>query len=89
MIIEFDLPGCRSLKEKRSRLGGLRERFGKKTNLAVTECGGQDNHGYARYAFVAAASDAVAVERILSGVEDKVEEVVDAYVSDSYREELV
>ena len=67
----------------------MKERFGKKPNLAVTECGGQDNHGYARYAFVAAASDAIAVERILSGVEDKIEEVVDAVVADSYREELV
>ena len=29
MTIDFHLGGCRSLKEKRQRLKGMRERFGK------------------------------------------------------------
>ncbi|MFK7916113.1 MAG: DUF503 family protein, partial [Pseudomonadales bacterium] len=37
--VRFVLHGCRSLKDKRKRLRGLRDRFGKQTGLAVCESG--------------------------------------------------
>ena len=35
--LEFHIPGCKSLKEKRGRLAGMRDRFGRLTNVAVCE----------------------------------------------------
>ncbi len=53
--VSFCLAGCRSLKEKRQRLGGLRERFGKQVNVAVCESNFQDMHDRAEWTFVAVA----------------------------------
>jgi uncharacterized protein YlxP (DUF503 family) len=37
LTVNFYLGGCRSLKEKRQRLKGMRERFGRTFNVAVCE----------------------------------------------------
>ncbi|MEE4283615.1 MAG: DUF503 family protein [Pseudomonadales bacterium] len=37
LTIVFHLHGCQSLKDKRQRLAGLRDRFGKQTQVAVCE----------------------------------------------------
>lgn len=39
LTITFSLIGCRSLKEKRQRMGGLHARFGNTPSVAVCESG--------------------------------------------------
>jgi len=84
--VSFVLPGCRSLKEKRQRLGGLRERFGRQVNVAVCESNFQDVHDRAEWSFVAAALTARLVEQILSDIEQRIVETVDATVAELVRE---
>lgn len=84
--VSFVLPGCRSLKEKRQRLGGLRERFGRQVNVAVCESKFQDIHDRAEWSFVAAALTARLVEQILSDIEQRIVETVDANVAEFVRE---
>ncbi len=42
--VEFHLHGCGSLKEKRSRLGGFRQRVGRQTGVALIESDFADAH---------------------------------------------
>ncbi|MGA0840604.1 MAG: DUF503 family protein [Pseudomonadales bacterium] len=80
LTITFRLGGCRSLKEKRQRLAGLRDRFGRNPQLAVFESGAADALDRAEWTFVAGASAAVVVEQLLAGIERDVQESVDAEV---------
>ena len=86
LTVRFALPGCRSLKEKRQRLGGLRERFGRHTNVAVIESNHADAHQHAEWSFVAAAQSLQLVDRTLAELEAKIIESVDAQVLDVARE---
>ena len=36
MTMTFSLPGCGSLKEKRQRMGGMHERFGRTPSVATS-----------------------------------------------------
>jgi len=80
LTVSFALPGCRSLKEKRQRLGGLRERFGRYTNLAVCESDLADQHDRAEWSFVAAARSVALVDQTLADVEQRILETTDAEV---------
>jgi uncharacterized protein YlxP (DUF503 family) len=82
----FVLPGCRSLKEKRQRLGGLRERFGRQVNVAVCESNFQDIHDRAEWSFVAVALTSRLIEQTLSDIEQRIVETVDANVAEFVRE---
>uniref|UniRef100_UPI0025BD1F44 DUF503 family protein n=1 Tax=Halomonas sp. TaxID=1486246 RepID=UPI0025BD1F44 len=42
LTLHISLPGCQSLKEKRQRMGGLHERFGRNPAVAVCESGEHD-----------------------------------------------
>ena len=84
--LRFLLHGCRSLKEKRQRLGGLRDRFGKSTSIAVCESGFQDSHQHAEWTFVAVAQTARLIDQMLGEIEQKVFDVTDAQVVDVHRE---
>jgi uncharacterized protein YlxP (DUF503 family) len=86
--VTFVLPGCRSLKEKRQRLGGLRERFGRQVNVAVCESNYQDVHDRAEWSFVAVALTSRLVEQTLSDIEQRIVDTVDANVADFARELL-
>lgn len=83
--IGFHLHGCRSLKEKRARLAGLRDRFGRQANLAVFESHFQDALQQAQWTLVAGAADARAVEQLLTAVERDIQLLVDAEVVDIER----
>jgi uncharacterized protein len=84
--VSLVLPGCRSLKEKRQRLGGLRERFGRQVNVAVCESNFQDIHDRAEWSFVAAALTSRLLEQTLSEIEQRIVETVDANVAGFVRE---
>lgn len=88
LTVEFFLEGCRSLKEKRHRLRGLRDRFGRRPNVAVCESGYQDDHQRGEWTFVVVASHMPVVQGIMDRIESKIEEVVDAEIADIDRDEL-
>ena len=84
----FHLHGCRSLKEKRRRLNGLRDRFGKQTGLAVCESGFADDLQRAEWTFVAAAGHGKVIDQALSQVEQYLVANVDAEVVNLEKEWL-
>jgi len=86
--VSFLLPGCRSLKEKRQRLGGLRERFGRQANVAVCESAFQDVHDRAQWSFIAVALTTRLIDQILSDIESRIVDSVDASVAEMVRESL-
>ena len=65
----FYLRGCASLKEKRQRLGRLRDKFGKQTSLAVCESKHADELRRGEWTFVACAGSEVVVQQTLTEVE--------------------
>jgi uncharacterized protein YlxP (DUF503 family) len=78
MTVDFHLAGCRSLKEKRQRLKGMRERFGKLPNVAVCESDYQDVHQRAQWSFIATAANGDVAEKSLSEILSSIELSVDA-----------
>ena len=82
LSLDFHLPGCASLKEKRRRLGRLRDKFGRAANLAVCETHYQDSHQRARWSVVAVAASARIVEQSLGEVERWVADSLDATLID-------
>lgn len=83
------LHGCRSLKEKRQRVGGLRDRFGRQVNVSVCESQHADSLQRAEWSFVASAGDGVIVERIFSDIERAARGSLDAELLDADFEWLV
>lgn len=88
MTLTFTLPGCASLKEKRQRMGGIHERFGRNPAVAVCESGELNRHDASEWSFVVVATSKREVESLLSQTEDKVQSTVDARVMDVRRELL-
>lgn len=79
--VSFLLHGCRSLKEKRQRLGKLRDKFGRMPALAVCESGHPDDLRQSEWCFVACAGSGVVVEQTLAEVERYVAQSIDAEVT--------
>lgn len=88
LALEFRLAGCASLKEKRRRLGRLRDKFGRVANLAVCESAFQDSHRRSRWSVVAVAGDPTTVAQSLDVVERWAAETVDATIVDLARQVL-
>lgn len=78
LTLGFHLEGCASLKEKRQRLGGLRERFGRLPGIAVCESDDQDAHQRAEWTFVSVAGSRRLVEQQLADVETWATQELDA-----------
>ena len=89
LTVNFHLGGCRSLKEKRQRLKGIRDRFGKSPGVAVCESDFQDSHQRAQWSFLAAAASGDVVERSLSEILRSLELSVDAQLTDVHQERLI
>lgn len=83
------LSGCRSLKEKRGRLGGIRDRFGRNTQIAVCESDHQDIHDFAAFAFVVTATAAPVIEQIFNEIESDLPSRIDGEVISMQRRWLV
>lgn len=77
LVAEFFLDGCTTLKDKRHRIGGLSDRFGKAQNVAVIESGFQNDHRRSEWTFVAIANNRVGVEKSLAYIEERLEQDVD------------
>ncbi len=88
LTFSFSLPGCSSLKEKRQRMGGMHERFGRNPAIAVCESGELNRHDASEWSFVVVATSKRELESLLSQTEDKVQRTVEARVMDVRREFL-
>ena len=80
LTVTFSLPGCGSLKEKRQRVGGLHQRFGKDPAVAVCESGERDRHDASEWTFVIAMTSKREVESWCSQIEDKLQGIVDGRI---------
>lgn len=88
LTITLSLPGCSSLKEKRQRIGGLHERFGRNPAVAVCESGHRGRLESSEWTFVVAALSSQDAESLCSEIEDKLQRTVDGRVLDVVREFL-
>lgn len=88
LTLTFSLPGCSSLKEKRQRMGGIHERFGRNPSVAVCESGELNRHDASEWSFVVAAMSKREVESLCSQIEDRVQRTVEGRVLDVVREIL-
>lgn len=88
LTISFSLPGCGSLKEKRQRMGGMHERFGRSPSVAVCESGDRDKHDASEWSFVVVASTRREIESQCSQIEDKIQRTVDGRMMNVTREFL-
>ena len=88
LSLTFQLPGCSSLKEKRRRLLGLKDRFGKTANIAVSEANFHDNHQRAEWHFAVMSQDKTIVEQQLVQIEKFASLELDAVIESIQREWL-
>jgi hypothetical protein len=70
---ELSLPGCSSLKEKRSVIRSLRDRLREKFNVSVAETALQDVHERAELTIALVASDGQVAESMLQKADQLVE----------------
>jgi len=70
---ELSLPGCSSLKEKRSVVRSLKDRLHSRFRLSVAETGLQDVHSRAEVSVALVASDRRVAESVLDKADDLVQ----------------
>lgn len=68
LSIELRLPGCHSLKEKRSRLKPLLTALHREFNISAAEIDRTDSHSQAVIACAVVANQAAHVERLLGAI---------------------
>ncbi|MGM0703658.1 MAG: DUF503 domain-containing protein [Pseudomonadota bacterium] len=88
LTVSISLPGCRSLKEKRQRMGGIHERFGRNPAVAVCESGERDRLDASEWTFLVAANESQKVESLCGEIEEKLLRSVDGRLGDMTREWL-
>lgn len=88
LTMSFSLPGCRSLKEKRQRMGGIHERYGRQPAVAVCESGDRERIDASEWSFVVTGISAQDVESLCSEIEDRIQRTVEARVMDVTRQRL-
>ncbi len=75
--LEFHLPGCRSLKQKRMVINRLKGRLSARFNVAVAEIDHQDLRQRAAVAVVSVSSSRRVLESMFHKVVDEAERNVD------------
>lgn len=87
MTWELRIPGCRSLKEKRTTARSLRDRLRKKFNVSVAETAFQDVHDRLELSVAFVVTDARLADSMASQMDTLVAENGRALVVRSVREE--
>ena len=88
LTLQFSLPGCTSRKEKRQRMGGLHERYGRNPAVAVCESGCLQETERSEWSFIVTGTGHREVESLCSEIEDRLQRAVDGRVLDVSREFL-
>jgi len=70
LTLEFQLPGCDTLKEKRHRLKGVIEKVRTKFNVSVSEVDYQDLHKSAMIGVAMVNSERTLIEQVFARVEE-------------------
>jgi uncharacterized protein len=83
---ELALPGCSSLKEKRSVVRSLRDRLRSKLNVSVAETGFNDVHGRAALTIALVATDGRFAESVMEKADRLVEQHGGAVITAVHRE---
>ena len=83
---ELSLPGCSSLKEKRSVIRSLRDRLRSRFNVSVAETALQDVHARAQLTVALVASDGRLAESMLDKADHFVESHGGAVITGVRRE---
>lgn len=83
---ELAIPGCSSLKEKRSVIRSLRDRLRGKFNVSVAETAFQDSHQRAQITVVLVATDGRLAESVLEKADRLVEQHGEAVITSARRE---
>ena len=88
LTLQFHLEGCDSLKDKRQRLSGLRERFGRLPHVAVCESDCADELSRAEWTFVVIASSPQRIDQTINDIDEFAATQLDAVILDRVREKL-
>ena len=86
MTWDLALPGCGSLKAKRSVVRSLRDRLASRFNVSVAETAYQDVHDRAQITAALVASDGRVAESMLDKLDRFVEENAEAMITGVRRE---
>jgi len=89
LTLDFSLPGCHSLKDKRRRVRKLRDRFGQIANIAVSESGLHDFPDRSQWSFVLAGQDPRLLEAEARKIEQYCHTGVEGYVTGSRLQQLL
>jgi uncharacterized protein len=84
MVWELQLPGCSSLKEKRSVVKSLKDRLHNQFNVSVAETRHQDVHQRAELAACVVSGDRAHANSVLSAADRLVAGEHRARIIDSY-----
>ncbi len=87
LTITFQLPGSSSLKDKRRRLRPLKDKFGSRANMAVSETGYHDQWGRSEWQFIVIGDSSRLIEADCSKIEEFCHQL-DSYVVAIEREYL-
>jgi len=88
LTMTFSLPGCASRTEKRQRMGGLHQRYGRNPAVAVCESGSHETMDTAEWTFVVTGNGQREVESLCSEIEDRLQRTIDGRVTGVQREFL-
>jgi uncharacterized protein len=85
-VWELQLPGCGSLKEKRSVLKSVKDRLHNQFNVSVAETAHQDTHRRAELAACTVSGERPQANRVIDAVDRFLEgearvRIVDSYVT--------
>ena len=81
---EMQLPGCHSLKEKRSVLKSLKDRLHNQFNVSAAETAHQDAHQRAELAACVVSGDRAHANKVLDSLDRFVETEPRVRIVDSY-----
>lgn len=83
---QLSLPGCTSLKEKRSVVRSLKDRLHNRFNVSVAETGHQDVHARAEISIALVATDGRFAESVLDKANHLVQEARGVTVMETRRD---
>jgi uncharacterized protein YlxP (DUF503 family) len=82
LTLQFHLEGCESLKDKRQRLSGLRERFGRQPHIAVSESDFADDLQRAEWTFVIIAASPQRIDQTINDIDEFAATQLDAVITE-------